>query len=297
MSSYRCKLVRESKNVERERARRECVVLGHRVGNQLASKQVKALGFLYPWATVWGRRSSCLRELRSLWLTVRTCDGPTPCNIGWRRRARGSSSQKEKGKTIRRRHVTADHGTQSPSRFHIHRTLPFAANPTAAATPGRTFLPFNQTSFFFFFLLHHHHHQNDHALSLSLETRGGFNYRPMRSIAIFHSAPTFASLSAQQQIGNSFFFYYFSHLDGLVLLATPIHQPNETGDRVIFLFTFRRVWQERWRIRHARFQPSAAALLLFGSNDFIFELFSRVFWFLFGSCGQTINTPKKTSGY
>lgn len=173
VSSYRCKLVRESKNVERERARRECVVLGHRVGNQLASKQVKALGFLYPWATVWGRRSSCLRELRSLWLTVRTCDGPTPCNIGWRRRARGSSSQKEKGKTIRRRHVTADHGTQSPSRFHIHRTLPFAANPTAA-TPGRTFLPFNQTSFFFFFLLlHHHHHQNDHALSLSLETRGG----------------------------------------------------------------------------------------------------------------------------
>lgn len=51
LSSYRCKLVRESKNVERERVRRERVVLGHRVGNQLASKQVKALGFLYPWAT------------------------------------------------------------------------------------------------------------------------------------------------------------------------------------------------------------------------------------------------------
>jgi hypothetical protein len=42
-----------------------------------------------------------------------------------------------------------------------------------------------------------------------LKLGGGFNYRPMRSIAIFHSAPTFASLSAQQQIGNSFFFIIF----------------------------------------------------------------------------------------
>ncbi len=41
---------------EREKRRDESarVVLGHRVGNQLASKQVKALGFLYPWAAAAG---------------------------------------------------------------------------------------------------------------------------------------------------------------------------------------------------------------------------------------------------
>ncbi len=56
---------------------------------------------------------------------------------------------------------------------------------------------------------------------------------------------------------NSFF-----HLDGLVLPVTPIHQGNETGDHVLFLFTFAA------RRGYEFITPdSNRLLLLFGLND------------------------------
>ena len=58
------------------------VALGHRVGNQLASRQVKALGF-YPWVccgAMWRR----FRYAVSFW-NLR--HATTPSNIGWRGRA------------------------------------------------------------------------------------------------------------------------------------------------------------------------------------------------------------------
>jgi hypothetical protein len=58
----------------------------------------------------------------------------------------------------------------------------------------------------------------------------------MRSIAIFHSAPTFASLSAQQQIGNSFFLLFFS--SGRPSSSSNFHPPTKRNGRSCHLFIY-----------------------------------------------------------
>lgn len=162
-------------------------------------------------------------------------------------------------------------------------------------TPGRTF-PFKPSNFVWFFSPTK---TTTPFLSLSLSwNSGGFNYRPMRSIAIFHSAPTFASLSAQQQIGNSFL--NFSHLDGLVLPVTT----NQTKREIVssFYLPFGACGKRGDEL----VTPDSNRLLLLCSYlaqmIFIFELFSRVFLISFWVVWPNDKYPppqkkKKPSGY